>query len=287
MSPGIVAPLIAALVLGAGVTSLHRRLPPMVAARMVAITVVVVAAAALPTLWMLALDYAAHVRVLGSAWCNMPITGDRVNAWVGTPTLVLAAVGAVRAANVLRSHHRLRSDQSGAVEVAERDEPFAVTLPGRGGHVLISRGLLAILEPDEQVVVLAHEHAHARHRHDRYLLAARVSTALLPMLRPLASRLEFALERWADEAAVTACGDRQLVARTLGKVALATNTPSGALSFNGVGVPARVAALLALPPPVPRSSTRVVLFAAIAMVGVFGAIQVHHLAGLIASLCFS
>lgn len=287
MFPGIVAPVLVALVLGAAVTTTHRRFPPMIAARMVVITVIVLAAAALPTMWMLALDYGAHVRVFGSAWCRMPMTGTRINAWVGIAALALTAWGVFHTARVLRSHHRIRRDQPGPVEVADHDEPFAFTLPGRAGHVLISRGMVELLEPDERVVVLAHEHAHAQHRHDRYLLAAQLSTALVPMLRPLSTRLHFTLERWADEAAVAACGDRQFVARTLGKVALATSVPVGALSFNGLGVPARVAALLASPPDVPRSSTRLVLCTTIAITAVFGAIQLHLLAGLISTLCFS
>ena len=105
------------------------------------------------------------------------------------------------------------------------------------------------------------------------------------MLRPLASRLQFSLERCADEAAVEECGDRRFVARTLGKVALHGVTPVGALGFAGLGVPARVAALLSAPAPRPRWSLLVGLWLAIAATGALGAFQIHHLTSLVTALC--
>jgi hypothetical protein len=75
-----------------------------------------------------------------------------------------------------------------------------------------------LLDEDEQRIVLAHERAHAHYRHDRYLLAAEPAAAALPPLRALARRVNYSIERWADEAAAAICGDRRLVAITLGKV---------------------------------------------------------------------
>ena len=285
MFPGFVVPLIVALFLAAAVTTTHRQFPPMLAARMVMVTVVVVTAAALPTLWMLVLGYTAHLRLFGMAWCTMPMTRQRIPAWIGIPSLVIAASGAWRAVKVIRSHRRLRRDVPGPVEVAEHDDPFAFTLPGRAGHVLISRGMLELLEPEESAVVLAHENAHGRHRHDRYLFVGQLAASLVPPLRPLTTRLHFTLERWADEAAVAECGDRRFVARTLGKVALASTAPAGVLSFTGLGAPARVAALLAAPAVLPRLAHRVGLWSAIAVTGVFAVIQLHHLVGLVSTLC--
>ena len=145
--------------------------------------------------------------------------------------------------------------------------------------------MIELLDPDEHAVVLAHEHAHARYRHDRYLLTAQLAAAVVPVLRPLSTRLQFCLERWADEAALVECGDRRFVARTLGKVALSNTVPVGALSFAGLGVPARVAALFAPPPASPRLPHRVGLWSAIAITGVLGTIQIHHLIGVVSSLC--
>jgi len=288
MSPAFVVPLVAALALALVVTTLHRRLPPAVAARVVAVTTLVVAAAALPTLWILSLGFMAHLPFLGRglAWCTEVFGVHRqLPWWVGVPATAFVAVGTVRAARVVRSYRRLRHDQPGSIEIAGHDHPFAVTLPGRGGHIVLSSALLDLLDDTEQHVVVAHEEAHARHRHDRYLLVAQLCVAAIPMLRPLTSRLQFSIERWADEAAVDACGDRQLVALTLGKVALHGFTPAGVLGFAGLGVPARVAALLGPPPGPARTPVLAVTWFAIALTGALAAVQLHHLASAITALC--
>lgn len=288
MFPSVLIPLIAALVLSIVVTTTHRRLPPALAARVVTISLIVVLGAALPTLWIVSLGYLAHVPFLdvGLSWCA-EIFGphQRIPSWVGAPSLFLAAVGTVRATKVAQSYRRLRHDLPGAVEIVGHDQPFAVALPGRGGHVVLSTGLLSLLDEREQAVVLAHERAHARHRHDRYLLVAKLAAASLPMTRPLTSRVQFSLERWADEAAVTACGDRGFVAMTLGKVALHNVSPAGILGFTGLGVTARVAALLSPAPTIPGLRTVVILWAAIALTAVLALFQLHHLASLLTALC--
>ena len=80
-------------------------------------------------------------------------------------------------------------------------------------------------------------------------------------------------------------GDRGFVARALGKVALRRITPAGAMSFAGLGVPARVAALLSPPMKPLRSSTHGALWGAITVTGMLAAFQIHHLARLITALC--
>ena len=288
MFPAVLGPLIVAMALAVIVTTIHRRLPPILAARAVATTVIVVVGAAVPTLLIVSLGYLAHFPLfgIGLGWCAKAFgIHERIPAWIGLPSLTLTIFGSVRAARVLRTHRRLRHDRPGSVEIAGHDKPFAFTLPGRGGHVVVSSGLVELLDDREQEIVLAHEGAHARHRHDRYLLVAQLAAASIPLLRPLASRLQFSLERWADEAAVSECGDREFVAYTLGKVALHGLTPVGALGFAGLGVPARVAALLAPPVPEPRSPLMVGLWSAIAATGALAAFQIHHLASLITALC--
>ena len=288
MSASLVLPLIAAIGLAIVVTTSHRRLPPVVAARTVTITLAVVTMAAVPTVWIVAFGFVAHLWLLGGRldWCAEAVgVGAPVPFWVGVPAAIIAVAGVVRVRAVMRSYRRLRYDRPGGVEIADHDQPFAFTLPGRGGHVVLSSGLIDMLDEAEQGVVLAHERAHASHRHDRYLLIAQLAAALMPILRPMAGRLQFSLERWADEMAVAHCGDRAFVCRTLGKVALRSIAPAGAVSFAGLGVPARVAALLG-PPTVPlRSSAQAALWGAIAMTGVLAAFQLHHLARLITALC--
>ncbi len=288
MFPSAIVPLLVAMALAVIVTTVHRRLPPVLAARTVAITVIVMAGAALPTLLIVSLGYLARIPFLGVGleWCAEAFgVHESVPTWIGLPSLTLAVFGSARVIRVVRTHRRLRHDRPGSVEIASHDDPFAFTLPGRGGHVVLSSGLVGLLDAREQAVVLAHEGAHARHRHDRYLLIAQLAESSIPMLRPLSLRLQFSLERWADEAAVAQCGDRRFVARTLGKVALHGVTPVGALGFAGLGVPARVAALLTPAVPAPRSTLVVGLWSVIAATGVVAGFQIHHLASLITSLC--
>lgn len=288
MFPAILFPLGVAMVLAVSVTAVHRRLPPVVAAKAVTITLAVVAIAAVPTLWIVSLGYLAHVPLLGGRldWCAKAFgVHDPIPGWVGLPTLVLTLAGIVRTRAVIWAHRKLRHDQPGAVEVTDHARPFAFTLPGRGGHIVLSSALVEMLDDAEQDVVLAHEHAHARHRHDRYLLIAQLAAAIMPVLRPLAGRLQFSLERWADETAVAQCGDRGFVARTLGKVALRSITPVGAMSFAGLGVPARVAALLSPPATPLRSSAQAGLWSAIMITAALAAFQLHHLVRLLTALC--
>lgn len=286
--PTVVVPLSLALLLAALVTASHRRLPPLVATRAVTVTLAVVAAAAVPTLWIVSLGYLAHVPLFGGRlqWCAEAFgVHDPIPWWLGVPALVLAIVGLVRVIVVMRGYRRLRHDIAGSVEIADHDQPFAFTLPGRGGHIVLSSGLVEMLDEAEQAVVVAHEHAHADNRHDRYLLVAQIAAALVPFLRPLADRLHFSLERCADEVAVALCGDRGFVARILGKVALHSAAPAGAMAFGGLGAPARVAALLSPPPTPLRSVATLGLWGAISVTGLLAAFQVHHLIRLITALC--
>jgi hypothetical protein len=270
------------------VTATHRRLPPVVAARAVTTTLAVVAAAAVPTLWIVSIGFVAHLPVLGGRldWCADAFgVHDPIPSWVGVPALVVSIAGVVRARTVYLGYRRLRHNLTGTVEVTDHEQPFAFTFPGRGGQVVVSSGLIDMLDKAEQEVVVAHERAHGRYRHDRYLLTAQLAAALMPLLRPLAGRLQFSLERWADEAAVAQCGDRGFVARTLGKVALRSVTPAGAMSFAGLGVPARVAALLSPPMAPLRSTSHAALWGAITITGMLAAFQIHHLALLVSALC--
>ena len=146
----------------------------------------------------------------------------------------MSIAGIVRARTGVQALSPPAPQPPGTVEITDHDQTFAFTLPGRGGQVVLSTGLIDMLDEAEQQVVLAHERAHAHHRHDRYLLTAQLAAAVMPLLRPLAGRLQFSLERWADETAVARCGDRGFVARTLGKVALRRITPAGAAFERGI-----------------------------------------------------
>lgn len=174
-----------------------------------------------------------------------------VPSWLGLPAVVLA-FGALGVLVRLALHWRrqVREAQEAADGVVETDQALAVAVPGRRGGVLVSRGLLTALTGAELQVVFEHEEAHLRHRHHRYLAAGAAAAAVLPFLRGLNERLRFCVERWADEEAAEAVGDRAFVAETIAKVALLRGpaAPGALPAFTGSGVVRRVRALLAEPP---------------------------------------
>lgn len=176
-------------------------------------------------------------------WCTRAAT---------TPAGLVAVVGGagmlvcgLRAgAMTARRQRRHRSVSTDPVVVVESTVPHAVAVPGRPGQVVVTTGLLAVLEPVERRAVLAHEFAHLRLHHDRYLRIATVSAAALPLLRPVRDHLRFAVECWADESAATEVGSRSTVASALLKVALAGGpgeTSPGALAIGGADIARRVA----------------------------------------------
>ena len=162
--PAAVSPLMAAAMLGIMLTTTHRWMPPVQAARAVAVTLGVIVAAAIPTAWIVAVGYVSHLAFLGGRleWCaNAVGIHDPVPVWIGLPTLLLSFVGVGRARRVARRYRLLRQHETGGVEIAAHSQPFAFTLPGRGGQVVVSTGLLSMLDDAERDVVLAHESAHA------------------------------------------------------------------------------------------------------------------------------
>jgi Zn-dependent protease with chaperone function len=283
----LVLPLIAAVGIAGAVTSVHRALPPRLAARFVTVALLLVAFAALPTLVVMALAFLAHAPLvgLGFEWCARAVgLHGAVSAWFGVPAMAVLVWGTARTARLLRNQRRLRVGTLSPVFIASSDQPYAVTLPGRAGQIVMSTAMIELLDTRERAVVLAHEEAHARYRHDRYLLVAAIAAAALPPLRGIARRVNYSIERWADDAAAVVCGDRRLVACTLGKVAL-TSCPDGVSSFAGLGVAARMGALLEPPVPAPARRKLASLWAWVGVMGALSLYQLHHVEQLLTALC--
>jgi Zn-dependent protease with chaperone function len=148
--------------------------------------------------------------------------------------------------------------------VLDDETPDAYALPGLPGRIVVSTGMLDTLDETEHTILLAHERTHLTAHHYAFAALAGLGAAANPLLRPFATAVAYTIERWADERAAAATGDRTRVARTVGKAALATRhtplrTPGTALGILGRAnnplrkagpVPRRVAALLA--PPLSR-----------------------------------
>ncbi len=97
----------------------------------------------------------------------------------------------------------------------------AYALPGRPGRIVVTAGMLAALDDTGRAALLAHERAHLAGFHHLFTSAARLAAAANPLLRPAARAVEYTIERWADEKAAEAVGDRCLVAHAIGRAALA------------------------------------------------------------------
>jgi hypothetical protein len=137
----------------------------------------------------------------------------------------------------------------GTLAVITDDRADAYAVPGR---VVVSTGMLATLDQAGRRVLFAHEFAHLTGRHHVLRAVVRVASAANPLLWPLRGALWYATERWADEEAATAVGDRVATARVIGTVALAHGPRPAARMGIGTArpgpVPRRVAALLRPPP---------------------------------------
>lgn len=173
------------------------------------------------------------------------------------------------------THRQLRAagtPHDGLV-VADWAEPMAVAVPGRPGHLLVTTGMLRLLDADERQVMLAHERAHLAHRHGRLVALAGAAAALNPLLIPLREAVTYLVERWADEDAAAAVGDRDLTARAVARAALATVSaaPPMALGLHGGTAVHRVQALTE---PEPESRRRRLVGPALIGAGFLAAITV-------------
>lgn len=274
----VVFPLLVALATASMTGRVLDRLAPTVAARWSAVLLGAVSIAALPTFWMVGLSGVTHPGggSLGDWSSHFLPDSPPLGAVIGVLALALAILGTVRIVRVLRTHFTTRCSDTSAFHVVDTPEVFAYTLPGPAGTIAVSRGLRQQLDDREFDIVVAHEQAHARNRHDRYLLLGLVATAAVPVLRPGADRLRFHLERWADEEAVRSTGaDRRCAARTIARVALSQTASPAPLGITGGSVTARTDALLASELRHTMTSLGATASAALATVAL-AIWQVHH-----------
>ncbi|MGF1598383.1 MAG: M56 family metallopeptidase [Acidimicrobiales bacterium] len=283
---GLLAPLAVTYAAAAVVPALARLIRPRHAARLLASTIAALIVASWATATALSLAYLAHHPLAGDRlrWCH-----DALGVHHPPPTIVgvAAVITSIsltwRMITVAWTWRRSCGTKAHQLHVVDSDRPVAYAEPGRLGGVVITTALLDALTPAERRAVLAHEHAHLRHRHDRHLaLAATIDTAR--PLRPLSECLRNALERWADEDAARSIGNRTTVATAIARAALATtHGPAPALAATGGDVPGRVLALLAPTPTNKRFDHASIAVAAV--IGGTTLTQLHHLVAVIETLC--
>lgn len=290
MSAVLVAPLV---LVAAGLLAAWAISPvsaPATAARMLTAATAVAAAGVAAGLGLVVLAAASEVVVVSDAigWCRALYPGDHGAApWAG---VVAAAVLAVAGSSAWRHVRRARRDVAafGAVDgvsVVTTPGVVAHAVPGDRGGIVLGASLVRVLTAEERAVVLAHEHAHLDHGHHRYVLVAETCAAALPVLRPLARRVRFHTERWADEVAADQVGGRLTVAKTIAKVALLQPArASGVPAFGAASTVDRVDALLRPPIAVPPAAS-LLAATALATTAMGTTAQLHHLGGFLIHAC--
>ncbi|MEV7145184.1 M56 family metallopeptidase [Streptomyces sp. NPDC093084] len=263
MTISVYVPLLVTVVLAVLAPRAARRPAPRPAAWALACTALVTAAGWLGSLALLAFTGFAQIPEVAEQghWSVAALRAeDPVSlsvAGVGALALV-AGLGSLAVAARRQVRHVLWARREcgripGDTELAVVDDemPQAFALPGAPGRIVVSRGMLRCLGDVEREALLAHERAHLRCRHHLFQAVWRLTAAACPLLRPLAAAGAFVLERWADEEAAARVGSRTVVARAVGRAALATAGAArpAALAATGGAVPQRVRALLAPPPP--------------------------------------
>ncbi len=220
-----------------------------------------------------------------------------VPGWVGLPAagvvgvlLTAALVRVVVIGGALFRAERLCRSLPGATDAVFVDEPDIVALAGWRGRILLGRPLYERISGADRAVVTAHERSHLRHRHHLYLHAVGVAVTANPLLRGVRPVVGLGIERWADEDAAAAVGDRAGAAHALARVALvrqelrttAGHVPAGPVLAAAAGdVRLRVAALLEPATPNRRSwllvplvlSTLVLLLAGVGLAHVHDLIE--------------
>jgi Zn-dependent protease with chaperone function len=280
----IAVPLVAAACFGMTGPAVTRRLPPGQATWLVSVGAALAALSSVVVLALLGgvlvgqdseVAEAGHWSV-AALRAHAPVDRDvAAGALVAAVVLVaLAGVAAYRHGAALRSAYRNARGlppAAGELVVVPGAGAAAYALPGRPGRIVVGDSLLAALPAGERRAVMEHERSHLTHGHHWHLAAVALAAALNPMLIPLRSAGRRAVERWADEDAAAAVGDRQIVARALARAALlGSNAASGALAAASPAVPERVAALRCEPPQ-PRR-VLLTLAALLLMIGVIAAL---------------
>ncbi|MFE4975371.1 M48 family metalloprotease [Kitasatospora sp. NPDC056651] len=186
--------------------------------------------------FLAALEHLPLERVAADWPAVVPVSGA-AGALLAAQALRLALVARRRRALLSRAW-RLTGEGTaeGDVLVVPGEEAEAFALPrhrGRRARVVVSEGMLKALGPSERAVLFAHERAHLHGRHHVLSAVVDLAAAVHPALARLGSALEFHLERWADEAAAAAVGDRRLAAAAIARAALADSAGAGG---HGAGV---------------------------------------------------
>lgn len=205
--------------------------------------------------------YDAPIPQALAAWAADPASAVAGDGLVIAGLLVLGAFAAALvwswcAVSRVRRRHRdvlvlvsRQDDAAPGALVVDHPAAVAYCLPGTPSSIVLSTGALRSLSAPELSAVLAHEHSHARERHDLVLLPFSALCAVLPkvrLARSVARAVALLVEMRADESASLRHGAQPLAAalRRFGTA----RPPEGALGAADISVEARLDRLAGLPP---------------------------------------
>ncbi|WP_250008314.1 M56 family metallopeptidase [Actinoplanes sp. M2I2] len=270
----VVCPVLVAL----AVRWLADRLRPEAAVTVLVLSIVTASAAGLVSLTAFTLKAVAEIHLVGVrlGYSDAVVRADTGREpWVSALSAALLLIALAGLARVWQLHRRERSVarefrglpvDGDRVTVIDDTRAEAFAVPGPPGRVVVTTGMRSVLDDQQYGALLAHERAHLDARHHTLVLLARLAAAGHPVFWWLTRRIDFLVERAADERAAEQLGDRRVVARAIGAAALRASPARLGLSMapgrtelRGAGVvPRRVASLLA-----PRSAARLLALVAV------------------------
>jgi Zn-dependent protease with chaperone function len=291
MPPAVLLCIAVTVLFAAAAPALGRKLPPAMATRLLVPASLAVATSGVFVLAVVAFTWIGQFPPIAQygSWSPTALRAmSPIPAWpaaacgllAGLATGWAALIAYRRARAVLHVHRACRRiTAAGRLIVLHDQRPDAFTTPHPAARIIITTGLLHALTTEQQRALLAHESSHLTHRHAWWNLTAELAAAINPMLRPTTATIAHAVERWADEDAARAVGDRRLLARTLARAALLQNHPSqtaqsAAVAATGGNVVNRVHALLA--PTQTRRTSALAILLALLLTTALAAAAVQH-----------
>lgn len=281
----VLSAMIACVIVGSSAPALVRRMRPRQAVVLVTAASLTVSVAGGFALTAVAVGVVAGLSSVAADghWSAAVIRAEvPIPVWLGIAAAATVSVLLLRAAvrtvtitgAMIRAERLCRELRTGAgpIVIVDDNSADAYTVAGLRGCVVICRRLLRQLSNEERRVLTGHELSHLNNRHHLFVHVADIAVAANPLLGPVSAAVRLGVERWADEDAAAALGDRRRAGRALARVALLRSSltteevPAGrgssrsprsdrmvrALSVTGSQVVSRVQALLQ---PAPQGGT--------------------------------
>lgn len=243
--------MIACVILGRSAAALVRRMRPRQAVVLVTAAALTVSVAGGVALTAIAVGVVAGLSSVAADghWSAAVIRAELpIPVWLGVVSGVTVVVLLLRAVvrTVTISRAMIRAERlcrelrtgAGPIVIVDDGSADAYTVAGLRGCVVIGRRLLLRLSNEERRILTGHELSHLNNRHHLFVHIADIAVAANPLLGPVSAAVRLGVERWADEDAAAALGDRRRAGRALARVALLRSSlgaevPAGSGAFRG------------------------------------------------------